>query len=56
MATLGYEYHLSLPQGRFNNTVMPDGSRTRVYLTRTHPARRLTCPGAIAREYTIDQG
>jgi hypothetical protein len=55
MQTLGYDYHRSLPDGRTNDTVMPDGRKPRLYIKRNHPFQAIDAPAEVARAYTRAQ-
>lgn len=55
MATLGYELHPGLIDGRVNNPVMPDGGKPRLYVRRDHPAYHLVGAAAIASAYASAQ-
>lgn len=51
LETLGYQPHPSLPGGRVNSPVMPDGGKPQLYLTVGHPALTITSPAAIGKSY-----
>jgi hypothetical protein len=55
MRALGYDWHPSLPGGRVNNSLLPDGGKPRLYVRAGHPALALTGAGDIARAYTAAQ-
>ena len=52
---LGYSRHPALKGGRPNNPVLPDAGRPVLYVKNTSPALGLTCPAAVAAEYTNAQ-
>lgn len=52
---LGYSRHPALKGGRPNNPVLPDAKRSVLYVKNTSVALGLTCPAAVAAEYTNAQ-
>lgn len=56
LQTIGYDWHPSLPGGRVNNPVLPDGAKVKLFIKTGHPARDLTKPADVAAAYTQAQG
>lgn len=55
MQALGYDWHPSLPDGRVNDTVMPDAAKPKLYLRHGHLALNAKAPAEIARMYSEAQ-
>ncbi len=55
LQSLGYDWHPGLPDGRVNNTVMPDGGKPRLFILAGHAARAIVGAAEIARAYTEAQ-
>jgi len=55
MASLGYVPHPSLPGGRTNNVVLPDGVKPRLYVCSGSIAALAAAPVEVARIYTAAQ-
>lgn len=52
---LGYIPHPGLPEGRVNNTILPDGGKPRLYIRRSMSVTALLSPGEISDQYTLAQ-
>lgn len=52
---LGYHRHPGLKDGRVNNTILPDGAKSRLYLRENHEHHGLISPTEIAKAYTKAQ-
>lgn len=55
LESLGYVPHPGLPDGRVNNTILPDNGKPRLFVQANSPALQLTGPGAIAAAYSQAQ-
>lgn len=55
MNELGYDWHPGLKEGRLNNVVLPDGSKSRLYVKEDHPSIRWKEGARIAEAYTREQ-
>lgn len=55
LESLGYVPHPGLRDGRVNNTVLPDASKSRLYIKRDHLAYDMQTPADIARAYSQAQ-
>ena len=55
MATLGYDWHPALPDGRVNEQVTPDMGKPRLYLREGHLALNFEWPSEVARAYSKAQ-
>jgi len=55
MATLGYEYHPHLHDGRTNVIVQPDNAKPRLYARVGHIICNIDTPADIAKRYQLDQ-
>jgi hypothetical protein len=55
MEGLGYITHPGLPEGRVNNTVLPDNGKPRLYIRVGHEHINLAGGGAIAKAYADAQ-
>lgn len=53
--SLGYVRHPHLHDGRTNNSVLPDGARTTLFVKTGHPVLELTGAAAIADRYSKTQ-
>lgn len=56
LQSLGYDWHPSLPDGRVNNVVAPDGGKTRLFVKKGSILENLTTPADVAKRYQADQG
>jgi hypothetical protein len=55
LQSLGYDWHPGLDNGRVNNVVRPDGTKSKLYVKSDHPS--ISLRGAdVARAYTAAQG
>lgn len=48
---LGYIHHPALPGGRVNNTVYPDGTKSRLFVKKDSLAMQITTAAGAAKEY-----
>lgn len=55
LQALGYDWHPNLPDGRVNNTVLPDGGKPRLYIKSDNIALKLIDPVEIAKAYSLAQ-
>lgn len=55
LASLGYEPHPGLTDGRVDSIVLPDGGKPRLFVKPGHPAAFLSGASAIARAYSAAQ-
>lgn len=55
MQRLGYDWHPALPEGRVNDTVMPDAGKPKLYLRNGHLALNISEPSKIAKAYSDAQ-
>jgi hypothetical protein len=55
MKSLGYQKHKGLPDGRTNNSVLPDGKKIRIFVRDGHDNAELTGANEIAKVYEVSQ-
>jgi hypothetical protein len=55
LASLGYDLHPALVDGRVNNAIQPDNGKPRLYVGDGHLSLNLTDPAAVAKAYTLAQ-
>ena len=48
---MGYIYHPTLPDGRVNNLVLPDGGKPRLFILKTCQARHIQGAAEAAKAY-----
>lgn len=55
MKSLGYDRHNALPDGRTNNSVLPDGKKIRLYVRNGHANAQITSANEVAKVYEVAQ-
>lgn len=55
MQSLGYDWHPRLKEGRATSKIMPENSRSVLYITKDHPSLSLEWPMGVTNSYTEDQ-
>lgn len=55
MASIGYDYHPGLIDGRTNNPVLPDGGKPRLFIRHGSDLAKIAKPSEIATAYSFSQ-
>ncbi len=51
LLSLGYVPHPTLPNGRSNRVVLPDGNKPRLFIKRDHPDIKIENQNEVAKAY-----